>query len=239
MLTPNAEQVKTAVLYLLAASGPLYQLLIEKGLTPDQIGSIQNLAITFGPMLVASGIAIARRTRDAIVAAAARQIADKGKITLLPGSGIATELARNPAVPNVVNGSVKSHWAIGWLAIAVAASLALGGCATGSGGAGDGVGGQVKTQLSTSQGQANALGTAYALAKAGFAIYASTTAADPAIVAQVTKAIAVADVAIPKAQAAILAAPNQDAQTVAVQAGYAALDVFNQALATYGLKKTE
>ncbi len=60
--------------------------------------------------------------------------------------------------------------------------------------------------------------------------------ADPAVVAQVTKAIQVADVAIPKAQAAILAAKTQDAETTAVQSAQSALEVFEKALETYGVK---
>jgi len=127
-MTPNAEQVKTAVLYLLASSGPLYQVLIGKGMTPDQIGSLQNLLITFGPMVVAASIGVGRRTRDAVVAAAARLIADKGKITLEPSSGIAKALATDPDVKNVVNGSVRSHWLIGAIGVALVAPMLLGGC---------------------------------------------------------------------------------------------------------------
>lgn len=94
----------------------------------------------------------------------------------------------------------------------------------------------ISQQLSTPRGQAAALGSAYALAKAGFAIYAVSTVADPAVVAAVGKAFKVADVAIPKAQADILAATSQDGLTAAVKAGYDALAVLEVAMQTYGVK---
>jgi len=63
----------------------------------------------------------------------ARRALDKGKITLDPASGIATKLATDAAVTNVVNGTVKSHWAIGALAAALLLPM-LAACGDGSNG---------------------------------------------------------------------------------------------------------
>lgn len=120
-----------------------------------------------------------------------------------------------------------SPWALA-IGLLVALPL-LGACSTGP--------------LSTPQGQANTLGTSWALAKAGFAIYAAAppcsatsgaVCSDPAVVAAVTKAATVADLAISKAQADILAAPDQTAVSIALKAGFDALAVFQAAMATYG-----
>jgi hypothetical protein len=94
----------------------------------------------------------------------------------------------------------------------------------------------IGAMVSTPQGQAALLGAGYAGLKATFAIYAASPIADQAVVAAVNKAITVADVAIPKAQADIVAASTQDGLTTALKAGQDALAVFEQALITYGVK---
>lgn len=99
--------------------------------------------------------------------------------------------------------------------------------------------------LDTPEKKAATLGVSYALLKGGVALYAAAppcsdvsgpVCSDPAVVAQIEKAQGIADLAVARAQASILAAKDQTAMQIALQAGTDALAVFAKVTATYGIQ---
>jgi hypothetical protein len=235
-MTPNAEQVKTAVLYLLAASGPLYQLLIQKGLTPDQIGSIQNLAITFGPLLVAGTIGVARRTHAAIIAATARILAGKGQIIVSPSAGDgAAKVAADPNVPNVKLGTLSSHWLVGLLATG-ALLLSLPACSSSTNQAGPSPTAQV---YAAKVGYEAALVAAVKynnLPRCGLPS-ASPLCSDVSAIAEIRKAANSAKAALDAAEATVRTpGASSDARTLIVAGAVNSVAALQAVLVNYGVK---
>lgn len=118
------------------------------------------------------------------------------------------------------------------LVAAMALALGLAGCAG--------------TSTTDRQATADRIAVGYATLKSAVVLYSALPAcsdakaaglcADPAIVAQVTKALAVADVAVAEAKAQILAATDQSAVDKWSSYATSAIDVLAAALKTYGVK---
>lgn len=260
----NPEQIKNALLGLLGTSGPIASFLVQVlGYPSEKVTVTLNLVAALTPTLWLAIALYRSRIKGQVqavaslppdqVRAALEQIPDAAKVQIAAAvpdvarivvrptatNGLAAAVA-DQAQPKVVPESARST-AASILSVVAMAGLLL---ATAGG-----LAACASAGADTRSSAERALATvdqAYAVATAGTAIYLllpdcgivkpGLPCSDAAVVARIGEARDVLDVALERARAAIVAAPDASATSAGIRIALDAVTIYAQVVQSFGVK---